>query len=84
MKQFIKDNGGLVAVIIVALAIGAAYLEWRISANLDSKLVAAGLVSPDKVQSIEDDLDDLETEHDSDIERVESKAERIAQILIED
>lgn len=80
MKNFFQANGGMLAVLAVCFALGAGYLEWRIAVNVNAKFVAAGSVAPHRMNQAEDDIDDLE---DADI-RIDAKAERIVQILLEE
>ena len=80
MKNFFQANGGMLAVLAVCFALGAGYLEWRIAVAVDAKFVAAGSVAPHRMNQAEDDIDDLE---DADI-RIDAKAERIVQILLEE
>ena len=55
MNDFIKQNGGPLAIAATALLIGAAYLEWRIDEITEIKLSEAGIVSLDRIDAIEDD-----------------------------
>ena len=62
--NFIKDNGGIIAVAAVSLAIVGGYVELRLNAKLETM----GLVKPvevvamkDDIQDNEDDIDGLET-----------------------
>lgn len=80
MKNFFQANGGMLAVLAVCFALGAGYLEWRIAVNVNAKFVAAGSVAPHRMNQAEEDIDDLE---DADI-RIDAKAERIVQILLEE
>ena len=62
----------------VAIALMAA--QFWISVEVGEQLAAAGIVPASEVAAIKDDVE----ENAEDIIRVESKAERIAQILMED
>lgn len=75
----------------LVIAILAAAMQFWISGNVASQLEAAGIVPQSTVTAISTRVDNLEDLHvadteetHKDIERVESKAERIAQILMED
>jgi hypothetical protein len=75
----------------VGLAIIAAAMQMWISMNVAAQLKDAGIVPVSTVTAISTRVGTLETLHASDneethkdIERVETKAERIAQILMED
>lgn len=84
--SFIKDNGGPVALVVLGAAIIAGYIELRLpsdaelQAMVDNKFVAAGNVPPHRIDAIDEEIDDLETED----ERMYNKMERMAQILMEE
>ena len=87
MSNFVQDNGGMLAVLAVCFAIGAGYLEWRISVNTSDAIDAAGAVTPAQLQlvantqsEIRQDIDDLKA-NDT---RFDSKLDRIIDILLED
>ncbi len=71
--------GGGVGVAILGFA-----MQFWISVNVAAQLKDAGIVPVSTVTALDTRVDSLETLHDKDIIRVESKAERIAQILMED
>ena len=71
--------GGGLGVTILAFA-----AQFWISMVVGSQLASAGIVPESTVTALETRIDGLETIHGTDIIRVESKAERIAQILMED
>jgi len=71
--------GGGVGIAILGLA-----MQMWISVNVKSQLKDAGIVPVSTVTALDTRLGVLEKLHDKDITRVESKAERIAQILMED
>jgi uncharacterized protein Yka (UPF0111/DUF47 family) len=75
----------------VGIAILLAAMQFWISVNVKQQLAEAGIVPVATVTAISTRVENLEELHESDqsethkdIERVESKAERIAQILMED
>lgn len=87
MKEFIQNNGGMLTVVGVGIAILAGYGEWRISTNIDtalkeSNIVAAGDldVIAAKQEAIKDDVSDLKNND----ERIDDKLDRIVDILLED
>ena len=84
MSNFIRDNGGPIAIAVIALAIGAAYLEWRIDEITEIKLAEAGIVSADRIDGIEDKVKDTREQHRRDSERMEDKIERVVDVLLED
>ncbi len=81
-KTFIWIGGILGGGLGIAI-LGFAMQFW-ISLNVSSQLKVAGIVPEADVTALDTRLGVLEKLHDKDITRVESKAERIAQILMED
>jgi len=71
--------GGAGGLTILAFA-----MQFWISINVASQLKDAGIVPVATVTALDTKVKALEGLHDKDIIRVESKAERIAQILMED
>ena len=67
----------------LGLAILGFAMQFWISINVASQLAKAGIVPEADVTALETRIVGLEGLHDKDINRVESKAERIAQILME-
>ena len=57
---FIKDNGGLLTVAAVCLAIVGGYVELRLNAKLETM----GLVQPAEVTAMKDDIQDNENDID--------------------
>ena len=84
MIDFIKDNGGPLVIAAAALAIGAAYLEWRIDEITEVKLAAAGIVSLDRIDAIESEVEDTQEQHQIDADRIDRKIERVVDVLLED
>lgn len=84
--SFIKDNGGPVALVVLGAAVIAGYIELRLpsdaelQAKVDAKFVVAGNVPPHRIDAIDEEIDDLETEDT----RMYNKMERMAQILMEE
>ena len=67
----------------LGLAILGFAMQFWISINVASQLAKAGIVPEADVAALDTRIGGLEGLHDKDINRVESKAERIAQILME-
>lgn len=78
--NFLKENGGLIAVLAACAVVGAAYLEWRIDVNQREQLAAAELASPADVAANTESIEDLEKAD----ERMDGKIERIVDILLEE
>lgn len=86
--SFVKDNGGMIAVVTTAMIAAGAYSELRIRAEVPErvteevgkKLNAIQAVSPDRVKAVEDRADKLE---ESDV-RLDDKIGRIIDILLEE
>jgi hypothetical protein len=84
MISFIRDNGGPLVIAGIALAIGAAYLEWRIDEITEMKLAAAGIVSLDRIDAIESEVEDTQEQHQIDADRIDRKIEKVVDVLLED
>ena len=84
MNKFISENGGPLAIAATALLIGAAYLEWRIDEITEVKLAEAGIVSVDRIDAIEGEVEDTQEQHRRDSERMDDKIERVVDVLLED
>jgi hypothetical protein len=84
MISFIRDNGGPLVIAGIALAIGAAYLEWRIDEITEMKLAAAGIVSLDRIDAIEREVEDTQEQHQIDADRIDRKIEKVVDVLLED
>jgi hypothetical protein len=87
MRDFIKDNGGVITLLIIALAIGAAYLDWRINSLVTETVNTAGYITPEQIEvfkvnqiSLKEDIGELKATAD----KLDGKIERIVQILLED
>lgn len=78
--SFIKENGGPVAVAIIALGIGAAYLEWRIDTIASKKVGTVKTIPLAKIEAMESDIADNKEY----IRKTEDKVERIVDILLEE
>jgi hypothetical protein len=84
--SFVKDNGGPLAIGAVALAIVGGYIELRLpseaelDAMVDARFVAAGNVPPHRMDRAEEKIEHLEGEDD----RIETKLETVARILMEE
>jgi len=63
--------------------LGLAMQQW-ISTEVGAQLAAAGVVPASTVTALDVKVTGLDAKHEKDITRVESKAERIAQILMEE
>lgn len=87
MPKFISDNGGILAVLAIIIAVGAAYLEWRIDVAASQAINDAGSVTPAQLAAaigeIEDNADDIDKLESAD-ERFEGKIDRIVDILLEE
>lgn len=87
MKEFIKDNGGVITLLIIALAVGAAYLDWRINSLVTETVNTAGYITPEQIEvfkinqmGLKEDIGELKET----AEKLDGKIERIVQILLED
>ena len=87
MGDFIKDNGGVITLLIIALAVGAAYLDWRINSLVTDTVNTAGYITPEQIEvfkvnqmGLKEDIGELKETAD----KLDGKIERIVQILLED
>lgn len=84
--SFIQDNGGPLAIAGMFLVVVGAYIELRLPSEADLEkmvndaFVSAGTVEPHRMDQAEEDIDKLE---ETDL-RLDAKAERIVQILLEE
>lgn len=69
--------GGITALLSMAMM-------WWIDQAVSEQLSSAGIVPRSDITAIETRIDGLEVLHDKDVSRVETKAEAIARILMED
>jgi len=69
--------GGITALLTMA---GMYWIDQAVS----EQLASAGIVPRSDITAIETRIDNLESVHDKDVTRVETKAEAIARILMED
>jgi hypothetical protein len=82
--SFVKDNGGMLAVLGVAIVVVGAFADWRISVKVEDALAAKGFATSDKITEIEEDLAEQKVVHKEDRDRMDGKIERIVDILLED
>ena len=82
--SFLQENGGMLAVLGVAVVVLGAFADWRIGVKVDEALAAQGFASSDKITQIEEELDDQKVVHKEDRDRLDGKIERIVDILLED
>lgn len=69
--------GGIVTLLSMAAM-------WWIDQAVSDQLASAGIVPRSDVIAIEKRIENLESVHEKDVTRVETKAEAIARILMED
>lgn len=81
--SFVKDNGGMLAVLGVAFVVIGAFADWRIGVKVNEALAAQGFASSDKINEIKEDIADQKTIHKEDRDRMDGKIERIVDILLE-
>ena len=79
--KWIKEYWGQITVIVIILgALGSAWTEWRIMANVSAAFTEAGLVDPADVKANTESIEDLEKSQD----KLDNKIERIVDILLEE
>jgi len=94
MPNFIKDNGGILVLLVFVVGIGAAYLEWRVAENTEAAVNDAGGVTPDQLAEVQSQVKEVRSmaeRNDEDIDKLEDndkrfddKIDRIVDILLED
>ena len=82
--NFIKENGGPLVVGAVMLGAFIGYAELRIPAMVDAEMDGRGLVSVGDFDQVKKDLDEQKETHNRDADRMDSKIERIVDILLEE
>jgi hypothetical protein len=82
--SFVKDNGGMLAVLGVALVVLSAFADWRISIKVEEALANKGFATSDKITDIQGDLAEQKVVHKEDRDRLDGKIERIVDILLEE
>jgi len=65
------------------LGVVAMAIQLWIGMEVGAQLKAKGVISKSDYTALETRVGNLETQHDKDVTRIEDKAERIAQILME-
>lgn len=78
--SWIKDNGGMLAVAVVLVAVVTGYMELRAPGIVQAQLEANGIVPKTTIDGMKEDITDLEEED----EKLDGKIERIVGILLED
>lgn len=67
----------------IALVIFFKFMQWQIAQQVEAAVNAAHGVTPEQLAAVAVRVGNLEGIHEKDTARVEGKAERIAQILME-
>jgi len=80
MKQWLKDNGGMLGIISTAAVAVGVFAELRIRQHLEQMNVP----TDDRIAGIEQDIDETRETHKADRDRQDDKIERIVDILLED
>ena len=75
--NWVKENGGVLVIGAVILAILAGYMEWRIGTAVSTQLQAKNIVAPAKIESMEGDIED----NGEDIDDIEDRWNRLVDAL---
>lgn len=78
--NWIKENGGLIGLIGIASVAVGVFAELRIRQHLESMNIPSDV----RIASLEEKLDEQKQTHREDRDRMDSKIERIVDILLED
>ena len=78
--NWIKENGGLIGLIGIASVAVGVFAELRIRQHLDSMSIP----SDDRISAFEEKLNEQKVVHKEDRDRMDSKIERIVDILLEE
>ena len=89
--SFLKENGGPLVVGAAVVAIILGYIEMRAPGMVDAEMNTRGLVSiqtlqniSDKLDAVNEKVDDLKALHNRDQQQSTDKIERIVEILLEE
>lgn len=78
--NWVKENGGLIGLIGIASVAVGIFAELRIRQHLDSM----NIPSDDRISAFEEKLNEQKIVHKDDRDRMDSKIERIVDILLEE
>ena len=67
----------------IGLVIFYQFMQWQVSEQVAAAVNASNGVTPEQLATVVVRVGNLEAIHEKDVDRVEGKAERIAQILME-
>lgn len=82
--SFIKDNGGVLAILGIAVVILGGFADWRISVKVEAALAEKGFATTDKITEIEEDIIMQKETHNKDTEEWKRRVEKIVDILLEE
>ena len=81
--NFIKDNGGILAVIAIVAVMVYGYMELRAPKLIADEVANKAYAQQKDVNDNSDDIADLEARHQADIDKVDEKLDKIIGILLE-
>ena len=83
MSSWIRDNGGVLAIAVIAVAAVGGYFELRLAATLpkavQAETDAIPVITEDRVRAIESDISDIKQT----LVRQDEKTDKIIDILLE-
>ena len=89
--SWIKENGGPLVIGAAVVAVILGYIEMRAPGMVDAEMDTRGLVSTqtlqnisDKLDAVDEKVDDLKQLHNRDQQQADDKIERIVDILLEE
>lgn len=77
---FIRENGGVLAVLAAVAVASGIWIEWRISTHLSN----LNLPSDDRLVALKDEIGVVREQHNDDRDRMDNKIERVVDILLEE
>ena len=79
MTNFVKDNGGILTVMVFLYALSMGFLEWRAQVHAQDYIAekTAGIVAPEKIEAMDDNIQ----ENEESIEAMEDRWNRLVDAI---
>lgn len=82
LKDFVQDNGGMLAVLAVVVVVLGGYAEWRIAENVFTTVAGEHLAKAEAVDDLREDLEDDVADLKAATEKLDGKVDQIITILL--